>query len=141
MVKDIKCFGPKLQIAFAEDFEVLQQRGIEVGATWIVDGVAAAAAKRQSARRYVGIRILKQGSEGLPDSSPVISNVLVGTADAIGVRSSSEIVGDTAIIRNAYAAWASAVYDAEGRTRLVDDDAGKLPLVKQQPCHGGVPHT
>src|SRR5215467_1271197 len=62
----------------------------------------------------------------------MIGDVGVGTADAVGVRAGSKVVGNSAVVGNRDAARAPAVDDAKRRAVLVNHDSGELPIVEQQ---------
>jgi hypothetical protein len=108
VVENIECLGSELQIPLAENPELLQQRKIEIGAAGIMHGIPPAVSESQPAWRNKGRWIVDQRPKCLREVFSKF-DMGIGTADAIGIRPGSEIVGDATIVRYSDASRTAAI--------------------------------
>src|SRR5215469_3056001 len=128
VVEDIECLGSELQISLlAEDFEMFQQREIEIYAAGIVERIATAISERQSARSEVGCWVVKERPESLCYESSFVGKLTARIANTIGVRTGSKVVGHPTIVRDPNSARASSIDYAKWCAGLKNSDSGKLP--------------
>ena len=128
VVEDVECLGSELQISLlAEDFEMFQQRKIEIYAAGIVERIATAISERQSARSDVGCWVVKERPEGLCYESSLVGKLTARVANTIGVRTGSKVVSHATVVRHPNSAWTSSIDHAKWCAGLKNSDSRKLP--------------
>src|SRR5271165_174979 len=126
MVENIECFGAKLDIPLAQNFEILQQGNVEICASWIVNRIPSAISKGQALRSDECCRIGQQGSE----TQQIVSRSgfpVVWISDTVSVRACPKVIRHSAVVRYAHPAGTPSIDNAKRRPCLKYGDSGKLP--------------